>query len=142
MKPPPIVFVDSDVVISSLISKSGAAYLLINETSQELFISDVSYRELQIVAERLGLDKDILDDLVKRRFKTIRQKTTLSQVKEKYGDYVTDINDAHIVAGAVEAKARFLVSYNIKHFKTDKIKSDFKILLTTPARFLQYLRSL
>lgn len=141
MKTPLFVFVDSDVIISSLISKSGAAHLLINQTEHKKFISNYSYKELLFVVERLGLDDKLLTDLIKTKFKIVKLKTASIKLKEKFWEYVSDINDAHIVAGAVEAKARFLISYNIKHYKTDKIKSDFNILLATPARFLQYLRS-
>ncbi len=136
------VFVDSDVIISSLISGMGAAHLLIKESNLHLFISNHSSKELEIVVERLDLDKEALDDLIKRRFDIVQLASSLVKVKEKYRDYVTDVNDAYIVYGAVEAKVKFLVSYNLKHFKSDKIKSDFDILLVTPARFLQYLRSI
>lgn len=135
------VFVDSDVVVSSLLSRSGAAFFCINNPALKPIISDVSYKELSMVVERLGINQHALNDLVKRKFNVIRLNTTLKRVKEQYGRYVTDQNDAHIVAGAVKTKAGFLISYNLKHFKIDRIKSDFDLLLLTPARFLQYLRS-
>src|SRR4030042_6120874 len=120
------VFVDSDVVISSLISSTGAAYLLINNTKLDLFVSDISQKELETVAKRLQINKKKLRSLLKNRFKLV-------ELKKKYGNYVLDENDAHVIAGAKEAKARFLVSYNIKHFRTDKIKKDFNILILPPA---------
>ncbi len=55
---------------------------------------------------------------------------------------VIDPNDAHILAGSKTAKAKFLVSYNIKHFMVDKIAEELKIVVLTPAKFLQYLRSI
>ena len=144
MKKPLKVFVDSDVVISSLLSKSGAAYILIHGTklNLQLFISHVSYKELILVTERLGLSKNELMDLTRKKFKMAKLKTGLNKLKEEYADYVTDANDAHIVGGVVTAKARFLISYNLKHFKTDKIKADFGIIITSPALLLQYLRSI
>ena len=66
---------------------------------------------------------------------------SFTSLKKIYGGYVSDIKDIHIVAGAVISKADFLISYNLKHYHQDKIKQDFKIILLTPARFLQYLRS-
>ena len=59
-----------------------------------------------------------------------------------FGQHSRDPNDAHIIAGAVKAKAQFLLTYNLKDYKIDKIKKDFGIIVTTPAKFLQYLRSL
>lgn len=136
------VFVDSDVIISSLISSTGAAYFLVNSKSLNLFISNLSLQELEIVIERLDINKSKFNDLIKRKLNIIKLKEKSENLKKKYRDYVTDPNDAHIIAGACEAKAKFLISYNIKHFKTDKIKRDFGIIVTIPANLLQYLRSL
>ena len=140
MKPSLIVFVDSDVIISSLISQNGAAYVLINNSQLKLFISDVSFRELKIVVKRLNLNEDKLEELINKKFKVIRLTQKLDIIKEKYAEFVMDINDSHIVAGAVGSKAKFLITYNLKHFKSDKIKLDFECLLMNPAEFLQYLR--
>lgn len=136
------VFVDSDVVISSLISKLGAAYFLINETNCKFLISNISLKELKIVGKRLKLENKALENLVRKQFYIIQLKTSLSKIKEEYKNYVMDINDSHIIAGVVKAKAKFLITYNLKHLNVDKIKRDFDVLIMTPARFLQYLRSL
>lgn len=136
------VFSDSDVVISSLISKKGAAYLLINQSNLKLFVSNYSEEELEKVSDRLDLSKNKLRALLKRKFKVVKLVGELEKIKEQFIDYVLDSNDAHIVAGAKKAKARFLISYNIRHYKQEKIIKDFNIIVTTPAKLLQYLRSL
>lgn len=136
------IFVDSDVVISSLISKKGAAYLLLNAKNLEYFISNYSIKELKIVAERLDINKVSLKNLIKNRFKQIELKETTKKLKNRFNDYVLDVDDAHIVGGAHKTQVKFLISYNIKDFKVDNIKKDFNIIVTTPANFLQYLRSL
>ena len=136
------VFVDSDVIISSLISSTGAAYLLLNQEKLDLAISSISLEELKIVVERLDISKDKLNALIKRRFKIVSLNDSLKKIKLEHKDYVSDINDAHIVAGAREGKVKFLISYNTKHFKAEKLKEDFNIILATPAKLLQYLRSL
>lgn len=140
MKPSLTVFVDSDVIVSSLISKTGAAYFLVNNSQLKLFISDVSFKELKIVVKRLNLNEDDLENLINNKFKVIKLTQTLKAIKEKYQEYVLDINDSHIVAGAIKLKAKFLITYNLKHFKSDKIKTEFDCLLMNPAAFLQYLR--
>jgi len=137
------VFVDSDVVISSLISSTGAAFLLLNQTTDiELFISNKSKEELEKVVDRLGLSSIELKQLIQTRVTTIHLEKTLEEIKKEFADHVLDIDDAHIVAGAKKAKVNFLISYNTKHFKADKIKDDFNIILTTPSNLLQYLRSI
>lgn len=136
------IFVDSDVIISSLISRKGAAYLLLSSKNLEYFISNFSIKELKIVADRLDIDRVSLKNLIKNRFKQVELEETAEKLKNKFNEYVLDVNDAHIVGGAREAGVKFLISYNIKDFKVDKIKQDFDIIITTPANFLQYLRSL
>ncbi|OGD87693.1 hypothetical protein A2936_02125 [Candidatus Uhrbacteria bacterium RIFCSPLOWO2_01_FULL_47_25] len=128
-------FLDSDVIISSLLSSTGAAYLLTRQKSAVKYISNLSVKEIHIVARRLAINSSIVDKLL-RRFKLVR-------LKKDFGkDYVNDPHDQHVISGAVTAKARFLLTYNLKHFKVEKIKRDFNILVYQPAQFLQYLRSL
>lgn len=135
------VYLDSDVVISSLISSKGAAYFLVTQKDLELVVSDVSLAEQEKVIERLDLDKKLWNRLIKTNINQIILKKS-PKVLKKFEQYVSDPNDAHVVAGAVQAKAKFLITYNMKHFKTEIIKQDLKIILMTPATFLQYLRSL
>lgn len=66
----------------------------------------------------------------------------LEKIHKDFKDYTWDPDDAHIVAGAAEAKTKFLLTYNIRHFNIQKIKEDFDITVLTPAQYLQYLRSL
>lgn len=137
------VFVDSDVVISSLLSASGAAYLLLYKTEAlTLMLTTVSVDECARVIKRLGLDVMRLTDFVRKHCTVIPMNTTLTAWKTTYGGYVYDTNDAHVVAGAHAANVRFLLSYNTKHFKVDRIKNDYGIIVMKPAEFLQYLRSM
>lgn len=136
------VFVDSDVVISSLISSSGAAFLLLNEIDGlDLFISNISNQELEEIVNRLHLSQEKLEKLISKRFISSQLKNSIAEIKEEFSKYVLDVDDAHIVAGAKDANVQFLISYNTKHVKADKLKEDFNIILTTPANLLQYLRS-
>ncbi len=138
------VFVDSDVVISSLLSDKGAAFLLLHtqEPSTRFFITQYSVGELEIVTERLKIPRKNLTSLVDASLETVQIPTSRQRLRKTYEPYVIDAGDAHIIGGAVEMKCRFLLTYNIKHYKSEKIKEKFNILLMTPAMFLQYLRSL
>lgn len=139
------VFVDSDVIISSLISslisKTGAAYLLMRDTRIDRFISDVSFTELKRVADVLHLSKKDLQKLVKEACRVVKIGERMGE-RKRMTEYTSDANDAHIVVGANLAKAKFLVTYNIKHFFVEKIQEDMGIIVLTPAFLLQYLRSL
>ncbi len=136
----PQAFIDSNVVISSLISKTGAAYFLVHKSNTNLVISNYSQIELKRVVKKLNLNHTSLKNTLKK-FKIVPLQKSLSKIKKRFAGYVADQNDAHIIAGAVKAKTKFLISYNQKHFKANKIKRDFNIILFTPAQFLQYQRS-
>ncbi len=135
------VFVDSDVVISSLISQKGAAFLLLSKKDQNYYISNLSKRELAIVAGRLSINKTKLTFTIKNKLKLVTIKDGLDSIKIRFSQHTKDPNDAHVIAGAVKAKVQFLLTYNLKDYKIDKIKKDFGIIVITPAKFLQYLRS-
>lgn len=134
------VFLDSDVIISSLLSTSGAAHQLLENTSIKFIVSDISVKELKIVATRLNISADRLIKLIDNYCQVIKLKTSSRQ--PAYQDYVLHQGDSHIVSGAHQAKVDFLVSYNTKHFKINKINRDFDITTLSPGHFLQYLRSL
>jgi len=87
------------------------------------------------------MKQEHLEKLIQQRFQIHKITTQLKEIKQKYDMYVLDRNDAHIVAGAHGAHTKYLISYNLKHFKKDKIKDKLDILIVSPALFLQYLRS-
>ncbi|MBI2036035.1 PIN domain-containing protein [Candidatus Microgenomates bacterium] len=136
------VFVDSDVVISSLLSQKGAANLLLNKQRDKFSISNISQKELKKVVDRLGISQDKLQTLIRKRLKVVKLRENKTKIKSNFQAYSTDPNDAHIVAGAKAAKAKFLLTYNLKHFQRQKIYDDLGIVVLTPAQYLQYLRSL
>lgn len=140
MNKKPRIFVDSDVVVSSIISSKGAANLMIQDISIKKFISNLSDKEILKVVERMDLSKKKYSSL-KRQLERVDLEQDIKEVLKRYKNYVEDINDAHVVAGAVAAKARFLVSYNLKDYKRDRIKKEFDLLVLTPGQMLQYLRS-
>lgn len=130
------IFLDSDVVISSMLSSKGAAFQVMKSQRKHCFISNVSLFELEIVRNRLSIDKKLFDQQIKQL-----SAIEIKRNNDIYEEYVYDENDKHVVEGAVACKARFLITYNLKHYDTEKIKRDFLILVMTPGNFLQYLRS-
>ena len=135
------VFVDSDVIISSLLSTKGASYLLLQHKDITPIISSYSNEEIEVVIERLNIQNKLFKPL-KLKLHIVKLSLKIEKIKKNYHGYVTDADDAHIVAGATFAKTKFLITYNIRHFKKDKIKEDLNIIVLTPGQFLQYLRSL
>lgn len=105
-----------------------------------LFISNFSYLEIKKSTNPLGIKNQSLSNLIHRLI-VVKLKSSLKQIKSEYLEFVTDSDDAHIIAGAIESEAKFLITYNLRHYKTDLIKQKNGILVMTPALFLQYLRS-
>ena len=136
------IFLDSDVIIASLLSQTGAANAIVNNTDLISFISNFSHEELNRIVGKLGADKSKLARLIKSRLKTIKLKLSNNKILDKFEDYAYDKDDAHIIAGAKEAKAKFLVTFNTKDYKIDKIYQDFDIRVILPGGLMQYLRSL
>lgn len=134
------VFLDSDVIISSLISPTGGASLLITQNLADFYISNYSLTELNRVCQRLSLNENKLKQtLAIINVQNIKQ--SLSEIKHSFHHLTTDENDTHIIAGAVASKARFLLTYNLKHYRQELIKREFNLIILTPAQFIQYLRS-
>ena len=134
------VFLDSDVLLSSVISQKGAAYQLTLQAGLIRCISNYSALESKRVALGLKLpDKDLSGQINKCQIVDLR--TSPKEIKKKYLKYVHDEDDTHIVAGAVESSARFLVTYNLKDYLSELVLKDLKIIILTPGIFLQYLRS-
>ena len=136
------VFVDSDVIISSQISNLGAAYFLLNRTDLQLYISNLSLVELIDVGKKLKIETRRLVSFVKKRFNQVNLKEGSRELKRQFNDYTNDPEDIHVVAGAALAGVDFLLTYNMKDYKIDKIKRDFNLICLRPAQLLQYLRSL
>lgn len=136
------VFVDSDVIISSLISKSGAANIIINNAPINLLISNFSHEELNRTVKRLGIGKDKLEKVLKEKLKIVQIRINKEDIINKFGNYTYDFEDAHIVAGAKEARAKFLVTFNVKDYKLEKIYDELGIRILMPGELLEYLRNL
>lgn len=138
------IFIDSDVVISAVLSTSGASHQLLHQKKRHLslFISNISQQELERVIKRFKVEQTILEGFIEKHLKVVVLENTNVVIKQQYKDYVKDVNDAHILGGAHKAKVRFLITYNIKDFRIEKIKKDFDISVLTPGIFLQYLRSI
>lgn len=136
------VFVDSDVVISALLSNKGASYFLLRQTNVSFYISSISKKELTVVCSRLGIGKSELDALVKEKLRLVDIAKIFKKSQAKFKAYVHDKNDAYVVCGAVECGVQLLVTYNIRDFKAQKIRADLGIIILKPGMFLQYLRAL
>ncbi len=133
------VIIDTDVLVSGSLSKEGASYWLLEKITIGVikkFTSQKQIKEYNDVLLRLGV-KNIL--LFQTKFRVLE---LTKNNHDKAKDFVHDKNDAHIAALAIQSKASFLITYNIKDFKVDELKREFDLICITPGMFLQYLRSM
>ena len=135
------VFFDSDVIISAVLSTKGASYLLTQHPNIEKLITNYSLVELQIVTNRIGLDKSKLDKIIQSSFIVKELTDKFSVIQARFERYVNDPYDTHVIAGASISECSFLVTFNLKDYQVVKIKNELNIIIITPGHLLQYLRS-
>lgn len=134
------VFLDSDVVISALLSQKGASFEILKNSQFKKIITEAIKVEVGEVAKRLNIflsPKDVFQGI-----EVISLQLDRARLVETFLPYVLDEEDSHVVAGAQKAKVNFLLTHNVKHYHKEKIKDDFKIVTMKPGYFLQYVRSL
>jgi len=133
------IFLDSDVIVSALLSEAGASFAILGNLRISKVVTNTIRAEVFEVARRLGIDlsqKDIFHDL-----EIIALKLDKARLVETYIQYVLDKEDSHVVAGAHKSKVNFLLTHNLKHYRVDEIKTRLGIIVMRPGSFLQYLRS-
>lgn len=134
------IFLDSDVIIAALLSEKGASSKIVKSRTFKKFVSKAIKKEVDEVAKRLHIRIP-----GKNWFETIHVITldvTRERLAKKYFTYVSDLEDSHVVAGAVRSKSSFLLTHNLKHYKIDLIEQKLKVVVLNPGQFLQYLRSI
>ena len=134
------VLLDTDVIISSLLSQEGASYEIINNSKIEKIITSTIKKGAVAVSKRHQLKLRTLERIFTNT-KTISLDISRAKLLKNYSIYVFDDEDAHIIAGAKLSKSKFLLTHNIRHYNLDKIRSELGIITMKPGEFLQYLRS-
>lgn len=135
------VFLDTDVIISSLLSKTGASANLISNPKIEKIITNTVEQEIIEVSQRLNIDNQNTNSTLKK-IKIISLGISKKVLLKNYAEYVIDEKDTHVVAGARKSKSKFLLSHNSRHYKVNKIENAIGVLVIKPGNFLQYLRSI
>lgn len=134
------VFLDTDVVISALLSKTGVSYETIENSKVKKTISKIVKKEVEEVAKKLDIDPQNVKKVL-NKIDIISLKLTKEKLLRNYKKYVLDDKDSHVVAGVNISKSKFLLTHNVRNYKIDKINADFGIIVLKPGNFLQYLRS-
>jgi len=138
------VFLDSSVLISGVLSPTGAsaAILDLGEAEEiDIIISKAVLVEADRIFEKKFPDlTGYFREFIKNLSPVVIEDPTLAQVRSAEG--VIDKDDAVILAAAKKEDIHFLISLDIKHFHTDKVRQYLKIPVITPAQFLVEFRNI
>jgi len=133
---------DTNVIVSSVLSKKGAPFLLIqawHESRFTLITSESIVKEVQRVLSKQPL-KDtffITDERIRRLAKTLRQDAIFATGNANaHGAIPDDPSDEMFLAAAINARAKIIVSGD-KHLLNLKTFQGIDIM--TPRQFLDRL---
>ncbi len=138
------VFLDSSVLISGVISQTGAssAILDLGEAAEIVIVlSQGVLVETDRVFERkfpalIGEFRRFIKNLSP----VITEDPNPQEIRD--AENIIDKDDALILAAAKKADIRYLVSLDTKHFHLDKVRQYLKCPIVTPSEFLREFRSI
>lgn len=134
------IFLDSNVILSGLLSDKGAPRLVLDLLSLQLpFLIGLTGRYNLIEIERnLRKKMAALLPVYKRYLPTLNLKIIpLPRPEEisEFSGHVTD-KDVPVIVSALQGRADFLVTGDKRHFEKLKVHGDYPFKTVTPAEFL------
>ena len=136
------VFVDTNVLIAGLASRTGASAAILDLGEAEEIIIMVS-RQVLMEADRVFLAK--FPHLIARYRTFIKSLAPLladdpTPRAVQAAAQAIDLDDAPILAAAKQEEVDYLVTLNTRHFMTLNVRTFFPGLIVTPAEFLTAFR--
>jgi putative PIN family toxin of toxin-antitoxin system len=140
MKDPPLIVIDTNVLVSALRSRNGSSFELLNALLDERFVTVVSVplvMEYESVLHREGvvpLSATQVDAVVDMICAAAR----LQEIHFLWRPQLRDPKDEMVLEVAVNADADFLVTHNLSDFEPAK---RFNVKPIGPRAFLNCLES-
>ena len=136
------VFLDTNVLIAGLASKTGASAAILDLGEAEEICIVISQHVL-VEADRVFLAKfpqliDQFRKFIKNLAPLLMDDPNPQAVHE--ASEAIEINDAPILAAVKSERVDYLVTLDIKHFKTPKATKYVTTPIVTPAEFLEVFR--
>jgi len=135
------LFFDSSTLIAALFSPKGGSGTLLSICEAKIiqgYISTEVIEEVEFVIKRKFPEVlELFREIVKAsRLKIIKIRKK-GQI-EKAATWISDPNDAHVLAAAKQSKADYLITLDTKHFIKDKsVAKKAGLIIMTPGEFLQ-----
>ena len=138
------IFLDASIFVAAAGSASGGSSLVL-EVCRGLRFSAVTNRKILLEAQR-NIRKKLSSGALLRFYKEIGNlnpeiiKPPTKEGLSRYDDIIA-LKDRHVLAGALESKAAFLITLDRKHLQTEVIKqADIPVIIMTPKEFLKSVR--
>jgi len=137
------IFLDTNVLIAGLLSRTGASAVILALAESEEIIPVIS-RQVLVEADRTFLAK--FPQLIDRYRTFITNLAPLlvddpSVAAVRRAAQVIDLDDAPILAAAQQAQVDYLITLNTKHFLTPKARAFLPASIVTPGEFLAAFRN-
>ena len=138
------VFLDVSIFVAASGSASGGSSLIL-EVCKGICFSAATTRRILLEAQRnirRKLSSEALicfyKEIAKLNPEIIRPPT--KERLSKYDDVIA-LKDRHVLVGALESKATFLITLDCKHFQTEIIRqANLPIIIMTPKEFLEMVK--
>lgn len=139
------IFLDASVIFSALYSKSGGSryiFKLSKKGNIQAATSETVIQEVERNLKKLDqFNKDNFQNFLLKYPLIIRESITKKEIKPYLNK--VDKKDAHVIAGTILLKCKFLITLDKKHLNNPRIKKKFKeIEITSPKNFLQNILTL
>jgi predicted nucleic acid-binding protein len=138
------IFLDSSALIAGVISRIGAAHVLLELGEQEEILLTIS--EMVVVESERSIAKKSPGNLsgLRKAIKAANLKIVQdpsSEEKEANLHLIGDPDDVPILLAAMKAKVDYLATHNRKHFLDDpKVAEKSGLRIGTPGDVLAWLR--
>lgn len=138
------VFLDTSVLLAGLASPKGGSGIILEGGAESLFklvVTDLIIEEGLRRAKRLKIDELLLKQLVINDVINVI-KAPDDEFINKFTFITPDPDDAHVLAGAITARADVIVSLDKKHILVPKTKSALKPMkILSPKQFWEWVRN-
>lgn len=131
------VVIDTNVLISALMSKQGASYKLLMSLADNKFIPNVSvplFLEYESVTKRDGVITGLNFKEIDSILDYILSNSRVRKVFYLWRPYLKDPKDDLVLELAVESQSEYIITFNKKDFKGSE---KFGIRAVTPQEFMK-----
>lgn len=131
------VVIDTNVLISALMSKQGASYKLLMSLADNKFIPNVSvplFLEYESVTKRDGVITALNFKEIDSILDYILSNSRVRKVFYLWRPYLKDPKDDLVLELAVESQSEYIITFNKKDFKGSE---KFGIRAVTPQEFMK-----